>query len=92
MKTLIIYDNTGYIYLQLKSTENRIPQGGIQFLETEIPEGKTLKSIDTSVTPNTPIYEDIPIPEIQVVQQQLQEAQNLIIEYVNSKYNALLNY
>lgn len=92
MKTLVIYDNTGYIYLQLSSTENRIPQGGINYLETEIPEGKTLKSIDTSVSPHIPIYEDIPIPEIDILKQQLKENQELITEYVNNKYNALLYY
>lgn len=92
MKTLVIYDNTGYIYLQISSTENRIPQGGLQFIEVEISEGKILKSIDTSVSPNIPIYEDMPVPEIDILKQQLKENQELFTEYVNNKYNALLNY
>ncbi|OOM78622.1 hypothetical protein CLPUN_18490 [Clostridium puniceum] len=71
MKTLILYDNTGYIYLQIRDSENRLPQGGIQFLEIEIPEGKTLKSIDVTVTPNVPVYEDIPLTEIEKVNTQM---------------------
>ncbi|NOW03244.1 hypothetical protein [Clostridium beijerinckii] len=72
MKTLIIYDNTGYIYLQLKSTENRIPQGGIQFLEIEVPEGKYIKNIDITVIPNVPVYEDVPKTDIEKLQEQIE--------------------
>lgn len=43
MKTLVIYDNVGYIYLQLTSDDNRIPQGGINYLEVEVPGGKIIK-------------------------------------------------
>jgi len=58
MKILAIYDNTGYIFATINNYE--IPQGGIQYLEIEIPEGKIIKNIDVSVTPNVPVYEDIP--------------------------------
>jgi hypothetical protein len=89
MKTLIIYDNTGYIYFQM-SGNYKVPQGGMQFIEIEIPNEKILKSIDVSIVPHKPIYEDTPIPEMQIVKQQLDEAQTLLTEYVNSKYNALI--
>ncbi|MFL0168304.1 hypothetical protein [Candidatus Clostridium helianthi] len=71
MKTLVIYDNVGYIYLQLTSDENRIPQGGINYLEVEVPVGKTIKSIDISVTPNEPIYEDMPKSELELLKEQV---------------------
>jgi hypothetical protein len=89
MKTLIIYDDTGYIYFQM-SGNYKVPQGSIQYLEIEIPNEKILKSIDVSVDQHKPIYEDIPIQEIQVVKQQLEETQTLLADYVNSKYNALI--
>lgn len=71
MKTLVIYDNVGYIYLQLTSDENRIPQGGINYLEVEVPVGKTIKSIDISVAPNEPIYEDMPKSELELLKEQV---------------------
>jgi hypothetical protein len=71
MKTLVIYDTTGYIFFQLTSDKNRIPEGGIQYLEDEVPTGKRIVGIDVSVTPNTPIYEDIPKTEIELLKEQI---------------------
>lgn len=59
MKTLVIYDSTGHIYLQMAGNYT-IPAGGIQYLEEEVPEGKLAVKVDTTVTPNVPIYEDRP--------------------------------
>ncbi|SFC63785.1 hypothetical protein [Clostridium uliginosum] len=73
MKTLIIYDNTGNIFLQM-GVSYRVPEGGIQYLETEIPEGKLIKNIDISVTPHKPVLEDIPKSQIKLLQEEL--AQN----------------
>lgn len=67
--TLIIHDTTGYIIQQV-SGSYRVPIG-IPYLEIEIPTGKILKSIDTSVTPNVAIYEDIPKTELQLTQEQV---------------------
>ncbi|AQR95578.1 hypothetical protein [Clostridium saccharoperbutylacetonicum] len=74
MKTLIIYDDTGYIYLQM-SGMYQVPQGGIQYLETEVSEGKILKSIDISKTPHIPILEDMPKTDLEKTQNQLLETQ-----------------
>ncbi|WP_459481941.1 hypothetical protein [Clostridium saccharoperbutylacetonicum] len=74
MKTLIVYDNIGYIYLQMTG-DYKVPQGGMNYLETEIPEGKHIKSIDTNKTPNVPIFEDIPKTELEQTQEQLLETQ-----------------
>lgn len=70
MKTLILYDNTGKIYLQVSGTYN-VPQGGLQFIEAEIPNGQVLKEIDVSVTPNIPTFEDIPKTEIELLKEQV---------------------
>lgn len=47
MKTLIIYDNSGYIYIQITGTY-RIPQGGINYIEiyVESYKGKKIKSVN----------------------------------------------
>ncbi|MFL0167637.1 hypothetical protein [Candidatus Clostridium helianthi] len=73
MKTLVIYDNTGYIFFQLTSDKNRIPEGGIQYLEDEVPTGKRIVGIDVSVTPNTPIYEDIPKTDMEKLQEKVED-------------------
>lgn len=75
MNTLIIYDNTGYVISQMAGSV-REPQGGVQFLWAEIPEGKQLKitdgiGVDVSVTPHQAILEDIPKTEIELLKEQL---------------------
>lgn len=63
MKTLVFYDNNGKIFY-MTTGSYEIPNGGIQYLETEIPSGKMLVSIDVSDHKNpTPIFEDIPEDE-----------------------------
>lgn len=70
MKTLIVYDESGYI-LSVRSGQPapREPVG-VPFLWVDIPEGKQLKitdgiGVDTSVTPHQAILEDIPPTEIE---------------------------
>ena len=79
MNTLVIYDNTGQIFSSPITGSYLTPQGGLNYLEVQIPEGKTLKSIDTSVTPNIPVYEDIPVSELDNLKQQVTDLQNYII-------------
>lgn len=63
MKTLVFYDNNGKIFCMTTGTYE-IPDGGIQYLETEIPEGKMLVSVDVSNPDNhTPVFKDIPEDE-----------------------------
>ena len=80
MKTLIIYDNTGYIYVQMASTSNRIPQGGMKYIEVEVPTQKRAVSMDITKTPNIPIYEDIPLTETELLQQKVAEQELAILE------------
>lgn len=70
MKTLIIFDNTGYILLTQSGTY-RVPEGGIQFLEVEVPEDKRPISVDTET--NTPIYEDIPKSETEILKDDIEQ-------------------
>ena len=72
MNTLIIYDDLGYI-ISTASGAIREPQGGVQFIWTEIPIGKQIKitngiGVDISVTPNKAILEDIPKTETELLQ------------------------
>ena len=69
MQTLIIYDNTGKIYYQ--ATGDVQDPVGLKFIKVEIPEGKRIISVDTSKTPNVPVYEDIPTDSIQDLYQKL---------------------
>ncbi|MED1419010.1 hypothetical protein [Bacillus smithii] len=80
MKTLIIYDNEGYI-LSMRSGEPapREPVG-VPFLWVDIPDGKRIKitdgiGVDTSVTPHQAILEDIPPSEVDVLSQQVADLQ-----------------
>lgn len=78
MKTLIIYDNKGSIFSQM-SGNYLVPQGGIQFLEIEIPEGKQLNRVDVSVTPHQAILEDIPLSEIEQLKQTIADLTEVVL-------------
>lgn len=67
MLTLIIYDTTGFIINQMQGSSLREPIG-IPFLNVEIPEGKYIIGVDVTVTPNIPIYTDIPKTEMEILQ------------------------
>ena len=74
MRTLIIYDETGFI-ISIRSGEPQPREPiGIPFLWVEIPEGKQIKmtdgiGVDVSVTPNQVILEDVPKSEVQVLKE-----------------------
>ncbi len=83
MKTLIIYDNEGYIISTRQGQPSpRVPVG-IPYLEVEIPEGKRIKitdgiGVDVTVTPHEVILEDIPPTEIELLKEQQQELSDTI--------------
>ncbi len=66
METLIIYDNTGKIFYQV--TGAVVDPEGLPFMRITIPDGKILKGVDVSVKPNVPIYEDMPVSELEQLQ------------------------
>lgn len=57
MKTIVIYDTSGKIFLQAQGSIQE--PSGIPFLWLEIPVEKILKSIDTTKTPHEPVYHGI---------------------------------
>ncbi len=83
MKTLIIYDNEGYIISTRQGQPSpRVPVG-VPYLEVEIPEGKRIKitdgiGVDVTVTPHEVILEDIPPTEIELLKEQQQELSDTI--------------
>lgn len=85
MNTLIIYDETGYIILQMSGSV-REPVG-IPFMWVDVPEGKRAISVDVSGETHIPIFEDLPKSEIQLLREEnleiklaLAELAELILE------------
>lgn len=75
MKTLIIYDNDGYILSTRSGQPAPREPFGVPFLWVEIPEGKQLKiidgiGVDVSVTPHQVVLEDIPPSEIDLLKEE----------------------
>lgn len=79
MKTLVIYDNTGKIFT-LSTGAYTVPQGGIQHLEVEVPEGKTITGVDVSLTPHKAIIKDLPKTEVQLLQERIDGHELAIFE------------
>ena len=71
MKTLVFYDETGYL-LDVRSGEPapREPVG-VPFLWTDVPANKYVESVDVSVTPHKVVLKDRPPTEAERVQQNL---------------------
>lgn len=86
MKTLIIYDDNGSIFSSITGNYE-LPQGGIQYLELTIPDGKQVTSIDVSATPHQAILEDIPPSEIDVLKQRIAETDALVLSLIESMYS-----
>lgn len=79
MKTLAIYDESGFIINQMQGSDLREPVG-IPFIWIEIPQGKILKSINVSGTKHKPVYEDLLKSETQKLQELIDQ---LIIDNLN---------
>lgn len=73
MKTLIIYDNEGTIILQ-QAGSYKIPQGGVQYLISDIPEGKLAVSVD--VKNEKVILKDMPKTETSILKDELDQLKN----------------
>ncbi len=71
MKTLIIYDSIGKVILD-RGGYFEEPVGEIKTLQTDIPEGKILKGVDTKT--GQPILEDMPKTQLELLKEEL--AQN----------------
>lgn len=85
MKTLVIYDNLGYVFSIVSSTSELREPVGVPFLLIDIPEGKHIKvtdgiGVDVSVSPHQVILEDIPPTEVDTLKQQVTELQDALVE------------
>lgn len=95
MKTLIIYDESGYI-LSIRQGEPapREPLG-VPFLWSDIPQGKQLKIVDgigvnVSVTPHQPILEDIPKSETEILKEENTNLKIAVAELAEAQEQAKL--
>ena len=83
MKTLIIYDDEGYV-VQLISGSYRVPVG-IPFLEVEIPDGKRIQEgigIDLSVTPHEVILIDTPKSQTELLEERLSATEEMLLQFM----------
>lgn len=76
MDTLVIYDETGFIYVE-QTGDFRTPQG-LRNLVVKVPTGKRVKSITISETGDTVVYEDLPKSPMQLLQEQLDNVQSAL--------------
>ena len=60
-KTLIIYDGSGKIWVQMTGSYTK--PAGLSCLEVDIPPGQYAISVDVSKTPHTAILSDPPVDE-----------------------------
>lgn len=67
--TLVVYDTAGVIQRVVTGNYD-LPQG-IPYLETEIPQGKSIVRVDTTTKPHTPVYEDVAPTDIDIMKQQI---------------------
>jgi len=81
--TLVIYDNQGQIFSQVTGNY-LVPQGGVQYLEVDVPDGKRIASIDVSTTPHQAVFEDIPPSEIEDLRQELADTNALLLDFMES--------
>lgn len=84
MKTLIIYDNEGYVISTRQGEPSPREPIGIPFLNVEIPEGKQIKitdgiGVDVLVTPHKVILEDIPPTEIEELKQVVADLTEVVL-------------
>ncbi len=70
MQTLTIYDNEGFILNQMQGSDLREPVG-VPFIWVEIPQGKMLIKMDVTGEEHTPVFEDLPKNETQLLGEQV---------------------
>ncbi len=84
MKTLIIYDEQGYILSTRSGQPAPREPIGVPFLWVDIPEGKQIKitdgiGVDVSKTPHEVILEDIPPTEIEELKQVVADLTEVVL-------------
>lgn len=79
MNTLVIYDNVGNIF-SMVTGDYSMPQGGIQFIEVNVPEGKQISGVDVTSTPHKPVLEDIPPSEFETLDSRTKDLEMALSE------------
>lgn len=69
-KTLLIYDLSGKIWVQITGSYDK-PEGML-YLEVDVPSGQHAVSVDVSNTPHTAVLSDPPVDEKAVAIAELQ--------------------
>ncbi len=77
MKTLIIYDNSGKIF-GIYNGNYTVPGGGINYLETKIPENQRPVSVD--VDTKELVCEEIPPDVVNQLQEEVTNIQLALVE------------
>ena len=67
---LVVYDNNGTIYFAGTGKETPV---GIPYLDIPREDGKVLKRVDISTEPHTPIWEDYPKSELELLRERVAE-------------------
>ena len=75
MKTIVIYDNNGKIYMT--QSGNVTAENGANITETDIPDGYTVSSVNTET--GEPVLEAIPKTAEQLRLEALEEQMNALI-------------
>lgn len=72
---LVIYGKSdGYIYMMGHGYPT--PIGGLDCIETEIPEGQMLEKIDVSGETPTPVFKDYPKSDVELLQERVKELED----------------
>lgn len=84
MKTLIIYDEEGYVLQQRQGEPEPRTPVGVPYLLVEIPENKRVKTVDgigvdVSVTPHEVILEGVPPTEIDELSERLADLAEIVL-------------
>ena len=78
MEMIVIYDETGRIFY-CAGGNVETPQG-LPFIKVEVPDGKRLISVDVSGEIPTPVFEDLPQSEVDILKNKLELQDNAIME------------
>lgn len=80
MKTLIIYDNEGKIFTKI--TGDYLNPVGLQHLEIELENGKTIDFIDVTAIPHRVVLKDIPKSELEIVNERMVATEEALLQLI----------
>lgn len=81
-QTLVIYDNEGVVITTQSGEPAPREPVGVPFLWVEIPAGKRIVSVDVSITPHQPVFEDLPPSETDILKDRISLLEDTITELI----------